>query len=94
MKIIIPQEGKVTLSRDECIRVGKYVIGYWDKEFVGGSFHFRPSPNEGRAYYTAKLNNGDFVDGWTQAELRDAIIASGKNGIEAETEKCPLVFHI
>lgn len=84
MKKIIPQEGKVTLSRDECVRVGKYVIGYWCKDYVGGSFHFRPSANEGRVYYTAKLNNGEFVDGWTQAELRDAIVEKGKGGIEPE----------
>ena len=84
MKKITPH--KVTLSYDECIRAGRYVIGYWTKDYVAGSSHFRPSANEGRAYYTAKLNNGAFLDAWTQADLRDAIIESCKNGIEPEDE--------
>ena len=87
MKKIIPTEGKVILSRDECVRVGKYVIGWWGKDYIGGSSHFRPSLNEGRVYYYAKLNNGDNVNGWSMAELRDAIIESGKNGIEPDEDQ-------
>ena len=84
MKKIIPQEGKVTLSRDECVRVGKLVIGYWMKDRVGGSMHFRPSPYEGHVVYSAKLNNDAFVTGWTMADLKEAIVDACKDGIEVE----------
>jgi len=86
MKKIIPTYGKVVLSRDECIRVGKYVIGYWEKDNVGGSMHYRPSVYEGSVIYGAKLNNGDYVKGWTMAELRERIVEAGKDGIETEEE--------
>lgn len=86
MKKIIPTKGKVILGRDECIRVGKHVIGWWSKDYVAGSSHYRPSQYEGSIYYTAKLTNGDFLDAWTMAELRGAIIESGKDGIEPEEE--------
>ena len=86
MKKIIPTEGKVILSHDKCIRVGKHVIGWWSKEHVAGSSHYRPSQYEGRVYYTAKLTNDDFLDAWTMADLRDAIIESGKDGIEPEED--------
>lgn len=82
MKLIVPRNGKIILSYDGCVRIGKHVIGYWDKDYVAGTSHFRPSTNEGKSYYTAKLNNGDFLDGWTQAELREAIIESCKDGIK------------
>ena len=80
MKKIVPSQ--VVLSRDECIRAGKYVIGYWYKDYVAGSSHFRPSPYEGHVIYGAKLINNVFVQGWTMAELREAIIEAGKYGLE------------
>lgn len=82
MKKIVPK--KVVLSRDECVRVGKYVIGWWEKDYVAGSSHFRPSPYEGRLYYKASLNNGVVVDSFSQEGLRDEIIAACQDGIEPE----------
>lgn len=80
MKKIIPK--KVVLSRDEYVRVGNHVIGCWEKDYVPGSSHFRPSPYEGRVYYKASLNNGKFVDSYSQSGLRDEIIAACEDGIE------------
>lgn len=80
MKKIFPK--KVVLSRDECVRVGNHVIGYWESDYIAGSSHFRPSSSEGRLYYKASLNNGENVDAFTQAELREEIIAACKDGIE------------
>ena len=80
MRKIVPS--KVVLSRDECVRAGQYVIGWWEKDYVPGSSHFRPSAFEGRLYYKASLNNGVVVDAFTQAELREEIIAACKDGIE------------
>ncbi len=80
MKKIVPK--KVVLSRDECVRVGNHVIGWWEKDYIAGSSHFRPSPYEGRLYYKASLNNGKNVDAYTQEVLRNEIIAACQDGIE------------
>ena len=80
MKKIVPK--KVVLSRDERVRVGNYVIGWWEKDYVAGSSHFRPSSYEGRLYYKASLNNGVNVDSYSQEGLRDEIIAACQEGIE------------
>lgn len=80
MKKIVPN--KVVLCRDECVRAGQHVIGWWEKDYVPGSSHFRPPALEGRLYYKASLNNGVVVDAFTQKELRDEIIAACKEGIE------------
>lgn len=84
MKKIFPNKGKIILSRDECIRIGRHVIGWWSKDRVEGTSHFRPSPNEGRVYYSASLTNGKDVDAYNMADLREKIIAACSEGIEPE----------
>lgn len=88
-KIIIPEEGKITLSRDYCIRVGKHVIGYWEKERVEGSSHFRPSPYEGCMVYAANLENDAYVKAYSIAELKGEIAYACREGIEVKIEKKP-----
>ena len=82
MKKIFPVEGKVILSRDDYVRIGKYVIGAWRKYGVCGTFHYRPSPYEGSTFYTADLSNGSSLREWTMSDLRRAILESCKDGIE------------
>jgi len=82
MKKIFPK--KIVLSRDECVRSGKIVIGWWEKDYEEGTSHFRPSPNEGRLYYKATLINGDFVYSYTFQDLRKEILSACKDGIEPE----------
>jgi len=82
MKKIFPK--KIILSRDECVRAGKYVIGWWEKDYVAGSSHFRPSPDEGRMYYKASLTNDEYVDSFSMNGLREEILSACKDGIEPE----------
>lgn len=82
MKKIYPKEGKVILSHDLFVRVGKHVIGWWDKERVESSPHFRPSPAEGCVSYYAKLNNDEFVQSFSWHDLHDEIVAACQDGIE------------
>lgn len=84
MKKIIPT--KVVLSRDECVRAGKYVIGWWEKDYVSGSSHFRPSAYEGHPYYRASLNNGKNVGSYTMEGLREEILSACQDGIEPEED--------
>ncbi len=70
---------------DSSARYYDHVLGRFHQiDYVGGGFHYRPSANEGRVYYTAKLNNGELVGEYTMAALREAIVAAGKDGIEPE----------
>ena len=83
-KTISPETKQIILSNDGRIRVGKYTIGIWSKDYVGGSFHFRPSPNEGRAVYMANLNNGSVVQTFYKSELRQMIVDECKDGVNGE----------
>lgn len=83
-KIIYPEAKQIILSNDGIIRVGKYTIGIWSKDYVGGSFHFRPSPNEGRAVYIANLNNGSVIQTYYKSNLRQMIVDACKEGVTGE----------
>ena len=83
-KIIYPEAKQIILSNDGVIRVGKYTIGIWSKDYVGGDIHFRPSRNEGRAVYMANLNNGSVVQTFYKSELREMIVDECKNGVNGE----------
>ena len=83
-KIIYPEAKQIILSNEGVIRVGKYTIGIWSKDYVGGGFHFRPSPNEGRAVYIANLNNGSVVQTFYKSELRQMIEDECKDGVNGE----------
>ncbi len=83
-KIIYPEAKQIIFSNDGVIRVGKYIIGVWSKDYVGGGFHFRPSPNEGRAVYLANLNNGSVVQTFYKSELRQMIVDECKDGVNGE----------
>jgi len=80
MNMIVPS--KVVLSRDECVRSGKYVIGWWRQDYICGSPHGRPSQYEGMLYYQASLNNGQIVDSYSMEGLREEIIDACRDGIE------------
>lgn len=81
-KILYPTSGHITLSRDNYVRVGKYIIGTWDTDYMAGSCHYRPSANEGEQYYTASLNNDENVWAWTKEELREEILEACQDGIQ------------
>ncbi len=83
-KIIYPEAKQIILSNDGIIRVGKYTIGIWSKDYIGGGFHYRPSPNEGRAVYMANLNNGSVVQTFCKSELRQMILDECKDGVSGE----------
>lgn len=82
--LLYPESKRITLSQDGYVRVGKYTIGTWDKDYVGGGFHFRPSPNEGRAVYSANLNDGSYVQSFYKNALREEIADACKDGIAGE----------
>jgi hypothetical protein len=83
-KIIYPEAKQIILSHDGIIKAGKYTIGIWSKDYVGGGFHFRPSPNEGRAIYMANLNNNSVVQTFYKSELRLKIVEACKRGVTGE----------
>ena len=83
-KRICPEPKQIILSNDGIIRVGKYTIGVWSKDYVGGGFHYRPSPNEGRVVYMANLNNGSAVQTFYKSELRQMVVDACKEGINGE----------
>lgn len=80
MNMIIPS--KIVLSRDGYVRAGKHVIGWWQKDYVSGSPHGRPSQHEGMLYYQATLNNDQIVDSYSMDGLREEIIYACRDGIE------------
>lgn len=84
-KILYPEAKQIILSNDGIIRVGKYTIGIWSKDYVGGSFHFRPSLNEGRAVYMANLNNGSVIQTFYKSELRQKVVDACKKGVNGES---------
>lgn len=86
-KIIYPEAKQIILSNDGMIRVRKYTIGIWSKDYVGGGFHFRPSPNEGRAVYMANINNGSVVQTFYKNELRQKIADECKDGVNGESDE-------
>lgn len=86
-KIIYPVAKQIILSNDGMVRAGKYKIGIWSKDYVGGGFHFRPSPNEGMAIYMANLNNGSVVQTFYKSELRQMIVDACKEGVNGECYK-------
>ena len=83
-KILYPEAKKIVLSNDGDVRVGRYTIGSWDKDYVSGTSHFRPSPNEGKVYYTASLNNDSYVQSDYKNDLRDEIADACKDGVTGE----------
>lgn len=83
-KLLYPDAKQVILSNDGMVRVGKYTIGDWSKDYVGGGFHYRPSPNEGRAVYLAHLNNGSVAQSFYKSELRQMIVDECKDGVNGE----------
>jgi len=80
-KTLYPEAKKIVLSRDGEIRVGRYTIGEWSKDYVGGTSHFRPSPYEGMAVYFAKLNNESYVQTYCKNELKGEIADACEDGV-------------
>lgn len=83
-KVFHPEAKRVVLSNDGNIRVGRYSIGEWSKEYVEGTSHFRPSPYEGMTIYMAYLNNGSHVRSFSKNGLRNEVAEACKDGVTGE----------
>ena len=85
-KVFYPEVKRIVLSTDGRIRVGRYTIGEWSKEYCEGTSHFRPSPYEGMTIYIASLNNGSHVRSFHKNELRYEIAGACAEGIAGEID--------
>lgn len=85
-KMICPTAKNTRFCLDGYIRVGKYVIGEWSKEVIGGGFHFRPSPNEGRTCYYANIYDGPTLSSFCKHDLYSEIEDACKDGVEWEND--------
>ena len=85
-KRVIPTAKNIRFCQDGYIRVGKWIIGDWSKEIIGGGFHFRPSANEGRTCYYANIYDGPTLCSFVKHDLYSDIEKECTEGVEGEWE--------